>query len=109
MEIGAYLCFSGIVWILGLAFVARARKRMGIYAALSSLCAWRIDFVLSILGMGRSSPYWEIQSSNIPEDCVARGAIGLVILLVAIVGLFSPAIAAWVVSGRPANSLPTPR
>ena len=110
MEIGAYLCFSGIVWILGLAFVAQARKRIRVYTALSlflTLSALILFYLFSTwTGLIRANV---VTSLDIPRDYVARGAVGLTILLVAILGLFSPAIAVCIVSRRPTNSTPTTR
>ena len=99
MEIGAYLCFSGIVWILGLAFVTRARKRIGIYAVLSLLFALGALILFYVFSAWAGLVHTErLTSSNIPGDYVAQGAIGIVIMLVGIIGLFSPTIAAWIVS-----------
>ncbi len=104
MFILAYLWLAALVWILALAVVRPARLRFGRYSAFSVLLALTglILFIVFSSGMGLirfGVPY----TSSIPEDYVLRGALGVAVLLIGMVGAISPAIAAWVVSRQPGS------
>jgi hypothetical protein len=100
MEIGAYLFVAGIVWLVGLVLWPRLRRRLASYGGLSllSVLAGLILFYLvsSWAGLIRIGV---AGSSNIPQDYVVRGVVGILILLIGLAGLLSPILAA-VLLGR---------
>jgi hypothetical protein len=110
MEIAAYLGFSGILWLLGLALVARLRQRPGIYAALGCLFP-PIALLLylfvpvwaGIIGTAavRSSPVsWHTYFDR-------GGVLGAALVLLFVVGAIWPVIAAWIASRPTARSAPS--
>lgn len=108
MFILAFLSLSGLVWLLGLLWFGPARLRLGIYSMLSLL------FVLAGLILFTLLSWWVglvrfgvPESLSIPEDYIAQGIVGLVLLLIGIVGMVSPAVAAWLVSRQPVHSMPS--
>ena len=110
MEIGAYLGFSGILWLLGLALVARLRQRPGAYAALGCLFP-PIALLLylfvpvwaGLIGTAAVRPYpvtWHTYFDR-------GGVLGAALVLLLVVGAIWPVIAAWIASRRSAHSAPS--
>jgi hypothetical protein len=107
MEIGAYLCFSGFLWLLGLAFNARLRQRLGVYSALGCItppiALFLYFFVAAWLGIYGNA------SAGTPNPVSWRtyvergGAFGTALLLLYVVGAFWPIVAAWILSRRSAR------
>jgi hypothetical protein len=96
MEIGAYLFLTGVVWLAGLALWPAVRRRLAAYAGLSLLLALAgliIFYLLSAwAGFMRSGV---TGSLSIPLDYLAKGVVGVLILLVGLAGLLSPLLVAW--------------
>jgi hypothetical protein len=101
MEFLAYFCVSGIVWFVVLASVARARQRFGPYTRLSLLfvLSGLAFYILASMWMGALA-FGVGQARSVPQDYLERGWLGVAVLLILLVGLLSPAIAAWIVSLR---------
>ncbi len=103
-----FLGLSTVVWALGLAFAAPTRRQVGKYSALSLLLAL-VGLVLFIFGSWWTSIFpmrfgegsLVTYSVSFPHDYIARGALGIAVFSVGILGGVSPALAAWLVS-RPA-------
>jgi hypothetical protein len=102
MEIGACLFVAGIIWLIGLALRPRVRRRLAAYTGLSLLLALAgliLFYLLSAwVGLMRTGV---TGSLSIPQDYLARGAVGILILLVGLAGLLSPVLAAWLLSRPP--------
>lgn len=103
MEIGVYLFVSGLLWILGLVFVARLRQKLGIYSALGCI------FPLIALALYLFLPVWVgiYGTATVRPDPVSwntyverGGAIGIALLLLYVIGAFWPILAAWIVNWR---------
>ncbi len=103
MEVGAYLCIAGILWILGLALSARLRRRFYTYTAV----AWAIPFlalalylfVPGLIGMISTHVVENVPSPVTWHTYLDRGgAIGAILLLLYFLGLAWPLAAAWLVS-----------
>ncbi len=105
MFIGVYLCLSGMVWLLGLFIFLQARLRMGLYSALAiALTATGlILFTLFSMALGLVR-FGTPENLSIPQDYIARGAVGVGVLLVGIVGILSPVYAAWWVNRKKGNN-----
>ncbi len=108
----AFLLLGGIVWIFGMALVAAARRRAGVYSALSllfviaglivfTLFSWWAGIIPLKFGDGGLITY----SVSFPHWYLARGALGIAIMLVGLVGIVSPVIAAWLVSRKRSPSI----
>jgi hypothetical protein len=103
MEILAFLCLSLVAWLVGLAMLIPAvlRRRLLTYSLLS------IAFILIGLLLFELASWWagvarfgETRALSIPQDYVSRGVRGVVLLIVALVGIASPVIVAWIVRRR---------
>ncbi len=105
-----YIVLSGMVWFLGLVL---ARGQIILYSALSLLFALvglvLFTFFSSLagimplsLGDGALISY----SISFPDAYVSRGAIGIAILCVGILGMLSPALAAWLTTREPPRPRP---
>ena len=101
MEIGAYLFLAGIVWLLGLALLPSIRCRLAAYFGLSLLLALAGLILFYLLSTWAGLVRTGVTGSlSIPQDSLARGAVGGLILLVGLAGLLSPLLAEWLL-GRP--------
>jgi hypothetical protein len=101
MEIGVYLCVSGLLWLLGLVFVARLRQRIGMYAALGCL------FPPLALALYLVVPLWTgiYGTATVRPDVVSwgtyferGGVMGVALLLLYVIGAFWPVFAAWLLN-----------
>ncbi len=104
-----YLVLAGMVWFLGLVL---ARKEIILYSGLSLLLvliglvlftvlsSWA-GIVPVSLGDGALVSY----SVSFPDGYLSRGAMGIGILCVGIMGMLSPALVAWLMS----RESPSPR
>lgn len=104
-----YLVLGGMVWFLGLVL---GRRQMVSYSVLSLLLvlvglvlftllsAWAGIVPLS-LGDGALVSY----SVSFPDGYLGRGATGIAILCIGILGMLSPAALAWMMS----RESPSPR
>jgi hypothetical protein len=99
------LGLSVIVWALGFAVFAPARRRIGMYTAASlflalaglilfTLLSWSTSIFPMRFGEGSLVTY----SVSFPHDYVSWGALGLAVLAVGILGGISPVLAAWLIS-----------
>ncbi len=100
----SFLCLGGIVWALGLVFVMRARLRVGIYTALSLLFALMgltlftfFSWVAGIMPLRFGDAALLAYSVDFPVGYLARGEIGVAILVLGVLGILSPVLAAWVI------------
>ncbi len=105
MEIGAYLCFSGLAWILGLALVPRLLQRLPAYAGsgclLPTLSLGLYLFVPSRIGMLPTQVVKGVPSPVTWHTYLDRGGlVGAALVLLYTLGLFWPLIAAWAISRR---------
>lgn len=105
-----FLFFGGIVWLLGLVFATPARQRVGIYSALSllfvltglilfTLFSWWAGIIPLTFGDGGLITY----SVSFPEWYMARGVLGIAIILVGLLGVVSPTLAVWLISRQSAK------
>jgi drug/metabolite transporter (DMT)-like permease len=102
MEIGAYLFLAGIVWLAGLVPRPHARRRLVAYASLSLLLALAGLILFYLLSAWAGLMRTGVTGSlSIPQDYLARGAVGVLILLVGLAGLLSPLLAAWLLGQQP--------
>lgn len=102
MFVLAFLIIGGIVWALGLLLVSRTRKSIGVYSVLSLLfvlagmivftfLSWGAGIIPLSFGDGALITY----SVSFPHGYLTEGALGVVIMLVGLGGILSPALAAW--------------
>jgi hypothetical protein len=104
MFILAYLFLGGFVWLVGLVLFQAARAKMGNYSALAFLfaIAGLILFALfswwaGILPLRFGGDAVVAYSLSIPDDYLRRGATGIAILVVGVLGVVSPLLAARLV------------
>ncbi len=101
-----FILLSVIVWTIGLPFVLRSRKSISTYSALSFLfvltgmilftfLSWWAGIIPLSFGDGALITY----SVSFPDGYLAQDVVGLVIVLVGLVGVLSPALAVWL-TGR---------
>ncbi len=106
----SFLLLGAIMWLLGLAFAASARRRVRLYSALALLfvvaglilfttVSWWAGIVPLRFGDGALIAY----SVSMPHRYVARGTLGVAILFVGLLGIVSPAFAAWLVGRQSAK------
>ena len=109
----AFLVFGGIVWALGLAFVRAARHQVGTYSVLALLfvltgmilftfLSWWAGIIPMEFGNGALVKY----SVSFQESYLGRGALGIAIIFLGLGGIVSPALAAILISRRPALRAP---
>jgi hypothetical protein len=110
-----FLGLSLVVWVLGLIFVAPARRQAGPYTGLSLLLAfaglalftllsWWSNIFPMRFGEGSLVTY----SVSFPHDFLAQGALGIVVFAVGILGGISPALALWLVCRQSAKPSTAP-
>lgn len=98
-----------LAWAVGLAVFRAARSDFARYSGMSFFGA-TILFIVVILGslalelMRIGVPY----SLSVPQDYVARGIPGLLLLLLALVSICLPLVVAWLES-RGGTPSPAPR
>ncbi len=101
MFIGAYICLSGLVWLVGLLVCRPARRQCGRHSAVAiGLAATGLVlFILLSLWLGLVQ-FGTAYNLSIPEDYIGRGGWGIGTLVVGLAGVLSPFGAAVWLAGR---------
>ncbi len=101
MEILAFVCLTGAMWLLGLAMVMGLRldfRRYTGYSLVFAAVGLGI-FEWGSVGLGLVQ-FGEAYSVSIPEDYIERGVSGLLLIFEGVLAVFSPFLAAFAVSLR---------
>ncbi len=104
MEILAFSCLTGAVWLFGLAMVVGLRLDLRLYT-LSSLVFAIVGLVIFELGSVSLGlvQFGEGYELSIPRDYVERGTGGIMLICEGVLAVVSPLFAAFLAGLRAPN------
>lgn len=98
----AYLLVLAIVWLLVLAISSPTRSRLARYTTMAVVYSLVLVGLFYSLSWASGLIQFGIaQDWSYPQDFLSRGAAGVLIMLLPIIGVLSPLLAAWMVRSQP--------